>query len=79
MRREAEGIEEPEETVAAYRWAIERAPKDRWLHFNFGLALEERDPAAAAAEFGRALELVPGDYEAREKLADGSRGSSERP
>ena len=70
MRREAEGIEEPEETVAAYRWAIERAPKDRWLHFNFGLALEERDPAAAAAEFGRALELVPGDYEAREKLAD---------
>jgi tetratricopeptide (TPR) repeat protein len=70
MRREAEGNEDPEETAAAYRWAIDKAPQDRWLHFNYGLSLEARDPAAAAAEFRRALELLPGNYEVREKLAD---------
>ena len=70
MRREAEGNEDPEETAAAYRWAIDKAPQDRWLHFNYGLSLEARDPAAAAAEFRRALELLPSNYEVREKLAD---------
>jgi tetratricopeptide (TPR) repeat protein len=70
MRREAEGNEDPEETAAAYRWAIDKAPQDRWLHFNYGLSLEARDPAAAATEFRRALELLPNNYEVREKLAD---------
>jgi len=70
MRREAEGNEDPEKTAAEYRWAIDKAPQDRWLHFNYGLFLEARDPAAAAAEFRRALELLPSNYEVREKLAD---------
>ncbi len=70
MKLEAEGSEDPEETASAYRWAIEIAPEDRWLHFNYGLWLEARHPAAAAAEFARALELLPGNYEVREKLAD---------
>jgi tetratricopeptide (TPR) repeat protein len=70
MRQEAEGEDKPEETSAAYRLAIEKAPQDRWLHFNYGLSLEPHDPAAAAAEFGRALELLPNNYEFREKLVD---------
>jgi tetratricopeptide (TPR) repeat protein len=70
MRREAEGSEASQETAASYRWAIERAPDDRWLHFNYGLSLESRDPAAAAIEFRRALELLPNNYEVHEKLAD---------
>jgi tetratricopeptide (TPR) repeat protein len=71
LRREAEGSEDLEETAAAYHAAIARAPHDRWLHFNYGLFLEaSRDPAAAAVEFRRALELLPNNYEARAKLAD---------
>jgi tetratricopeptide (TPR) repeat protein len=70
LRREVEGSDDSEETAAAYRWAIAKAPNDRWLHFNYGLFLEARDPAAAADAFGRALELLPGNYVAREKLAD---------
>jgi tetratricopeptide (TPR) repeat protein len=59
-----------EQTAAAYRWALARAPGDRWLHYNYGVLLEAREPAAAAAEFRLALELLPGNYAAREKLAD---------
>ena len=70
MRQEAEGEDKPEETSAAYRFALDKAPQDRWLHFNYGLSLEARDPAAAAAEFRRALELLPSNYEVREKLVD---------
>jgi tetratricopeptide (TPR) repeat protein len=70
MRQEGEGQGNPEETSAAYRFAIDKAPQDRWLHFNYGLSLEARDPAAAAAEFRRALELLPNNYEFREKLVD---------
>ena len=70
MRQEAEGEDKPEETAAAYRFAIDKAPQDRWLHFNYGLSLEPRDPAAAAVEFSRALELLTQNYEVREKLAD---------
>jgi tetratricopeptide (TPR) repeat protein len=71
LRDEAEHhSEDPEQTAAAYRWAIAMAPGDRWLHLNHGLFLEARDPAAAATAFRRGLELLPGNYEAREKLAD---------
>jgi tetratricopeptide (TPR) repeat protein len=71
LKREAETTsEDPEETAAAYRWAIQRAPHDRWLHFNNGLYLDARDPDSAAAEFRKAVELLPGNYAAREKLAD---------
>jgi len=70
MRHAAEGDDKPAETDAAYRAAIDKAPDDRWLHFNYGLVLEPRDPAAAAAEFRRALDLLPTNYEVREKLTD---------
>lgn len=59
-----------ESTAQTYRSAIGNAPGDRWLHFNFGNVLEQVDPAAAAAEFKRALDLLPGDYGARQKLAE---------
>ena len=71
LQREIEsGSDDPRQTAAAYRWALARAPADRWLHFNYGVLLEGREPAAAAAEFRLALELLPGNYAAREKLAD---------
>lgn len=71
LQREA-GVssEDPEETSAVYRWAIERAPQDRWLRLNYGLFLEGRVPASAEAEFRTALDLLPNDYIAREKLVD---------
>jgi len=71
LQREIEsGSDDPGQTAATYRWALARAPADRWLHFNYGVLLEGREPAAAAAEFRLALELLPGNYAAREKLAD---------
>jgi len=62
--------EDSEATSTAYRWAIAKAPDDRWLHFNFGRSLEAQNPTQAAAEFERALELLPRNYEVRQKLAD---------
>ena len=71
LQRDAEGgSESPEQTAAAYRAAIARAPADRWLHLNYGVFLEDqRYVPAAAAEFRRALELLPGNYVASDKLA----------
>jgi tetratricopeptide (TPR) repeat protein len=71
LRRQAqEGAIDFESTAAAYRSAIAKAPEDRHLHFNFGMVLEQSEPAAAAAEFRRALGLLPGDYGARQELGD---------
>jgi tetratricopeptide (TPR) repeat protein len=71
LQREIDsGSDDPEQTAATYRWAIAQAPGDRWLHFNYGVFLEQREPAAAAAEFRAALDLLPDNYAAREKLAD---------
>jgi tetratricopeptide (TPR) repeat protein len=71
LQSEAEGESEtPEQTAAAYRAAIARAPADRWLHLNYGVFLEERRYVpAAAVEFRRALELLPGNYVASDQLA----------
>jgi tetratricopeptide (TPR) repeat protein len=55
---------------AEYRWAIARAPDDRWLHFNYGVYLKDHDPVAAVAAFQRAVDLLPDNHEAREMLAD---------
>lgn len=59
-----------ESAAATYRSAIGKASDDRWLHFNFGILLEQNEPAAAAAEFRRALDILPGDYGSRQKLAE---------
>jgi tetratricopeptide (TPR) repeat protein len=70
QREVADGTDDPSQTDAAYRWAIARASDDHWLHFNYGSFLQqEREPAAAAGEFRRALDLLPGNYAARERLA----------
>ena len=57
-------------TAAVYRAAIAKSPDDRWLHFNFGVFLKDREPAAAIAEFRRALEINAGDYAARQELGE---------
>ena len=70
QRQAQEGAIDFESTAAAYRSAIAKAPEDRHLHFNFGIVLEQGEPVAAGAEFRRAVNLLPGDYGARQKLAD---------
>jgi tetratricopeptide (TPR) repeat protein len=71
VQREATSTgDDSAETTAGYRWAIARAPGDRWLRFNYGVFLEEREPARSAAEFAAALRILPGDYRTREKLVD---------
>jgi tetratricopeptide (TPR) repeat protein len=42
--------ENPNDTVAEYRWAIGRQPDDRILHYNFGLFLFDYNRASAAQE-----------------------------
>jgi tetratricopeptide (TPR) repeat protein len=63
-------VEDPEKIDSAYRWAIARAAKDHWLRFNHGVFLEASQPAAALAEFRTALDLLPNNHLAREKLVD---------
>ncbi len=43
--------ENPDETAAQYRWAIAKRPDDRFLHFNYGVFLNQYNPAAAAEQF----------------------------
>jgi tetratricopeptide (TPR) repeat protein len=61
---------QPEEVDTAYRWAIARAAQDPWLRFNHGVFLERGWPAMALAEFRAALDLLPNNHLAREKLVD---------
>jgi tetratricopeptide (TPR) repeat protein len=70
QREAASTADDSAETAANYRWAIARAPGDRWLRFNYGVFLEEREPARSAVEFAAALRILPGDYRTREKLVD---------
>jgi tetratricopeptide (TPR) repeat protein len=70
LSQQMESESAPEANIGDYTWALEKDPEDRWLHFNFGRYLEKVDPAKAAAEFERALELLPTNYEVRQKLAD---------
>jgi tetratricopeptide (TPR) repeat protein len=61
---------QPADTAAAYRWAIAKAPDDPWLQFNYGIFLETHDQVGAVTAFRRALELLPNNYSARQRLAD---------
>jgi hypothetical protein len=43
--------ENPNDTAAQYQWALARRPDDRILHFDFGVFLNQYNPAAAAEQF----------------------------
>jgi tetratricopeptide (TPR) repeat protein len=61
--------ENPVNTAAAYRAAIAKAPDDRWLHYDYARFLDPYEPPAAAYEYRKALDILPGDFAARDKLA----------
>jgi tetratricopeptide (TPR) repeat protein len=42
--------ESPDETAAAYEWAIRKSPADRVLHYNYGLFLFEHNRNAAVQQ-----------------------------
>ena len=62
-------LEDPENTAAAYRAAIAKAPADRWLHYQYGKFLDPYEPPAAAYEYRKVLAILPEDSAARDKLA----------
>jgi tetratricopeptide (TPR) repeat protein len=71
LQREAGStLADPARALAEYAQAIGRSPDDPWLRFNHGQLLQERDPAAAAAEFRAVLAMVPNHYSASERLAN---------
>jgi tetratricopeptide (TPR) repeat protein len=70
LELEVAGAQEPPvSTATAYRAAIAKSPDDRWLHYHYGMFLDPYEPAAAAYEYRKALDILPGDYAARDKLA----------
>lgn len=57
------------EVEVEYRWAIQQAPSDWWLHWKYGELLEDLGNYNAAAEQYRlVLNYVPHRYEAYAKL-----------
>jgi tetratricopeptide (TPR) repeat protein len=70
LELEAKAVQEnPVNTAAAYRAAIAKAPDDRWLHYQYARFLDPYEPPAAAYEYRKALDILPGDFAARDKLA----------
>ncbi len=60
LRREADApIETFEQAAAEYRWALARNPDDRWLHFDYGLLLQDLRDLKGAAEQFRIAKLLP--------------------
>jgi tetratricopeptide (TPR) repeat protein len=51
MMKADDSDENPNDTAAQYQWALARRPDDRILHFNYGVFLNQYDPAAAVAQF----------------------------
>lgn len=45
--------ENPQQTASQYQWALQQAPNDRNLHYNFGRFLFRYDPQAGAEELRR--------------------------
>ena len=54
MMKGEETDENPNDTAAQYQWALARRPGDRILRFDFGVFLNQFDPAAAADQFNLA-------------------------
>ena len=48
--RASDASENPDDTVSQYQWAISQSPKDKTLHYKFGLFLFDYDRNAAAQE-----------------------------
>ena len=51
MMKADDSDENPNDTAAQYQWALARRPGDRTLHFNYGVFLNQYNPAAAAEQF----------------------------
>jgi tetratricopeptide (TPR) repeat protein len=51
MTKAGSSDESPNNTAAQYEWAIGKRPNDRILHFNYGVFLNQYDPASAAQQF----------------------------
>ena len=71
LELEAKVSLDPENTAAAYRAAIAKAPADRWLHYQYGKFLDPYEPPAAAYEYRKVLAILPEDFP--------QRGTSSRP
>jgi tetratricopeptide (TPR) repeat protein len=54
MMKQENSDENPNDTAMQYQWALARRPDDRVLHFNYGVFLNQYNPAAAAEQFGAA-------------------------
>jgi len=54
MMKADDSDENPNDTAAQYQWALARKPGDRTLHFNYGVFLNQYNPAAAAEQFNLA-------------------------
>jgi tetratricopeptide (TPR) repeat protein len=54
MMKAEETDENPNDTAAQYQWALAKRPGDRILRFDFGVFLNQFDPAAAADQFNLA-------------------------
>jgi tetratricopeptide (TPR) repeat protein len=51
MMKAEDSDENPDDTAAQYQWALARRSHDRILHFNYGVFLNQYNPAAAAEQF----------------------------
>jgi tetratricopeptide (TPR) repeat protein len=54
MMKAEDSSENPNDTAAQYQWAIARRPDDRILRFDYGVFLNQYNPAAAHEQFSLA-------------------------
>ena len=58
-----------DEAVRLFAALVERHPRERYLHYGYGLALAQAGSAESLVQFGREIELFPDDVLARVELA----------
>jgi hypothetical protein len=74
-----------DEAVRLFAALVEKRPRERYLHYGYGLALAQAGSAESLVQFRREIELFPDDVLARVELAfallarGGSRRRSLRP